>query len=103
VDFLVPLGGGVLPVEVKAGKTGRLKSLQLFIAEKSTRRTEIQHRFALRDDDCWSGNRFKTCLLAAPFRWSIFQAAGIGRGCEPPAEGLLLGVRPLIREENPDR
>ena len=34
VDFLVPLGGGVLPVEVKAGKTGRLKSLQLFLAEK---------------------------------------------------------------------
>jgi predicted AAA+ superfamily ATPase len=35
VDFLVQLRGGVLPVEVKAGKTGRLKSLQLYLSEKN--------------------------------------------------------------------
>ena len=37
VDFLVQLGGAVLPVEVKAGKTGRLKSLQLYLGEKNAR------------------------------------------------------------------
>jgi predicted AAA+ superfamily ATPase len=36
VDFLAQLGSGILPVEVKAGKTGRLKSLQLFLTEKSS-------------------------------------------------------------------
>jgi hypothetical protein len=36
VDFLVQLGSGILPVEVKAGKTGRLKSLQLFLTEKNS-------------------------------------------------------------------
>jgi len=36
VDFLVQLGGGILPIEVKAGKTGRLKSLQLFLSEKNS-------------------------------------------------------------------
>jgi hypothetical protein len=36
VDFLVQLGSGILPVEVKSGKTGRLKSLQLFLSEKNS-------------------------------------------------------------------
>jgi predicted AAA+ superfamily ATPase len=36
LDFLLQLGGGILPVEVKAGKTGRLKSLQLFLTEKNS-------------------------------------------------------------------
>ncbi len=34
VDYLIPLGGEVLPVEVKAGTTGSLKSLHVFAAEK---------------------------------------------------------------------
>lgn len=34
VDYLVPAGARVVPVEVKAGKTGRLKSLQFFLREK---------------------------------------------------------------------
>lgn len=33
VDYLAPSGGQVFPIEVKAGKTGRLKSLKLFMAE----------------------------------------------------------------------
>jgi len=33
---LVQLGGRILPVEVKSGKTGRLKSLQLFLSEKNS-------------------------------------------------------------------
>lgn len=32
VDYLVPAGGGVVPVEVKSGKSGRLRSLHSFAA-----------------------------------------------------------------------
>jgi len=34
VDYLVTVGGKVIPVEVKAGKTGTLKSLHVFVREK---------------------------------------------------------------------
>lgn len=34
VDYLYPLAGAVLPIEVKAGKTGSLRSLHVFIQEK---------------------------------------------------------------------
>lgn len=34
VDFLFQMGINIVPVEVKAGKTGRLKSLHVFIGEK---------------------------------------------------------------------
>ena len=34
VDYLVPFEGQVLPVEVKAGKTGTLRSLHVFLQEK---------------------------------------------------------------------
>jgi len=37
VDFLIQLGSEILPVEVKAGKTGRLRSLHQFLAEKNPR------------------------------------------------------------------
>ena len=33
VDYLVTKGADILPVEVKAGKTGRLRSLRLFLDE----------------------------------------------------------------------
>ncbi len=36
VDFLIPMGREIVPVEVKAGTTGSLKSLQVFAAEKSS-------------------------------------------------------------------
>ncbi len=36
VDFLVPVGPSVVPLEVKAGKTGSLKSLHQFLIEKGT-------------------------------------------------------------------
>jgi uncharacterized protein len=41
VDYLLSSGAEILPVEVKAGKTGRLKSLHLFLSEK-------KRRFAIR-------------------------------------------------------
>jgi hypothetical protein len=34
VDYLISVGGVVVPVEVKAGKTGTLKSLHVFLREK---------------------------------------------------------------------
>ena len=37
VDYLIAHGNKVVPVEVKAGKTGTLKSLQVFVAEKQSR------------------------------------------------------------------
>ncbi|NJL27362.1 MAG: DUF4143 domain-containing protein [Thermoanaerobaculia bacterium] len=37
VDYLLAQGAEILPVEVKAGKTGRLKSLHLFLREKHRR------------------------------------------------------------------
>ena len=36
VDYVVAMGSLILPVEVKAGKTGTLKSLKLFIEEKKS-------------------------------------------------------------------
>ena len=43
VDFVTQLGQSIVPVEVKAGKSGSLKSLQQFVSEKNT-------RFAVRFD-----------------------------------------------------
>lgn len=37
VDYLLAVGGEIVPVEVKAGKTGTLKSLHLFLREKGRR------------------------------------------------------------------
>lgn len=36
VDFILNFGSTIIPIEVKSGKTGRLKSLQLFIEEKQS-------------------------------------------------------------------
>jgi hypothetical protein len=35
VDYLLTHGPNVIPVEVKAGATGRLKSMHLFLSEKN--------------------------------------------------------------------
>jgi predicted AAA+ superfamily ATPase len=35
VDYVIALGSQIVPVEVKSGKTGTLKSLQIFIKEKN--------------------------------------------------------------------
>ena len=42
VDYVCELGGRVVPIEVKAGRTGTLKSLHQFVAEK---RTPVAVRF----------------------------------------------------------
>jgi hypothetical protein len=37
VDYLLPLGDAIVPVEVKSGVTGRLRSLRAFLDEKQGR------------------------------------------------------------------
>lgn len=37
IDFVISVGSEIFPVEVKAGKAGRLKSMRLFIQEKRAR------------------------------------------------------------------
>lgn len=37
VDYVVNIGSSIIPMEVKSGKTGRLKSLRLFMEEKNTK------------------------------------------------------------------
>jgi predicted AAA+ superfamily ATPase len=34
VDYVIQVGSQIVPIEVKAGKTGRLKSIQIFLDEK---------------------------------------------------------------------
>ncbi len=36
VDFMVPIGGRAVPIEVKSGITGSLKSLQVFLEKKNS-------------------------------------------------------------------
>jgi len=38
VDYVIARGGKIYPVEVKAGKSGSLKSLQQFLLEKKSKR-----------------------------------------------------------------
>ncbi len=35
IDYVVQIDGKIIPIEVKSGKTGRLKSLQIFLQEKN--------------------------------------------------------------------
>lgn len=37
VDYVIHVNGSIIPIEVKAGSTGRLKSLQIFMREKNSK------------------------------------------------------------------
>ncbi len=50
VDYLISHEGRVVPVEVKAGKTGSLKSLQVFVSEK---RAPVAVRFCSLPPSCF--------------------------------------------------
>lgn len=58
VDFLLPIDARTIPIEVKAGKTGRLKSLQLFLNEK---RASFGVRISSNDLEV------ETRILSVPF------------------------------------
>lgn len=48
VDYLISLGSKVIPVEVKAGKSGKFKSLRIFMNEKGT---ECGIRFSVQQPE----------------------------------------------------
>jgi hypothetical protein len=50
VDYLISCAGKVVPVEVKAGKTGSLKSLQVFVSEK---KSPVAIRFNSMPPSCY--------------------------------------------------
>lgn len=59
VDYVIAIGGRIVPVEVKAGKTGALKSVQVFLREKKL-------DFALRfNADLPSLTKARTSLAGA--------------------------------------
>jgi predicted AAA+ superfamily ATPase len=57
IDFLFQLGNKIYPVEVKAGKTGTLKSLQVYLAEKN-QNTGIRFNLDLPSE----GNNLSTTI-----------------------------------------
>jgi predicted AAA+ superfamily ATPase len=82
VDYVISLGQTIVPVEVKAGKTGSLKSLHLFLREKdrdfglrfcSDVPSLLQARTSLAD-----GNNRPFRLLSLPF-YMIGQARRLCR------------------------
>ncbi|MEI6241999.1 MAG: AAA family ATPase [Chlamydiota bacterium] len=58
VDYLISLGSHIFPIEVKAGKTGKLRSLQLFMKEKKS---------PLGIQICQSPLSFQDKILTVPF------------------------------------
>jgi predicted AAA+ superfamily ATPase len=84
VDYLISVGGVVVPVDVKAGKTGTLKSLHVFLREK-------QRDFGLRlNTDLPSLLDAETCVAGGgnrPFRllslplYLVEQASRLCRDC----------------------
>jgi predicted AAA+ superfamily ATPase len=55
VDYLIAQGDAVVPIEVKAGTTGTLKSLQVFVAEK---KSSVALRFNAMPPSCsWQETR----------------------------------------------
>lgn len=69
VDFLISMGREIIPVEVKSGKTGRLRSLQVFLAEK---KRDFAVRFnsdfpSLVETDSYLFELKKFRLLSLPF------------------------------------
>jgi uncharacterized protein len=65
VDYLIAHGGKVVPVEVKAGKTGTLKSLQVFVAEKKSR---VAVRFNAMPPSCSHEETLIAGKEKVPFR-----------------------------------
>jgi hypothetical protein len=71
VDYVISVGTRVIPVEVKAGKTGRLKSLHQFIKEKQVdlciRINAEPPSFLRTSDSVLDGEKVEYQLLSIPF------------------------------------
>ena len=69
IDFLLPLGMTVIPVEVKAGRTGTLRSLQVFMKQKQSRfalRFNIEPPSVVQATTSMPGSNWKYRLLSLP-------------------------------------
>ena len=71
VDYVISVGTSVLPIEVKAGKTGRLKSLHQFVKEKRVnfciRINSEPPSFFRTSDSIPGGQKVEYQLLSIPF------------------------------------
>jgi predicted AAA+ superfamily ATPase len=69
IDFLVPLGSNIVPIEVKAGKAGTLRSLHVFMEQKRSYFAVRFYAGALQLSDVKSslaGSTWKYQLLSLP-------------------------------------
>ncbi len=71
IDYIIQHGSQIVPVEVKAGSTGRLRSLHLFMALKKLPaairiNSDLPSKIAVEIND-QSGNAAKYSLLSVPF------------------------------------
>lgn len=68
VDYLFPFDGQVIPIEVKAGKAGTLRSLHVFLQEKHTQLAiRFSSGYPSHQDICGTkGERSKCRLLSLP-------------------------------------
>lgn len=84
IDYLLSMGREIIPVEVKAGKTGRLKSLHIFLEEK-VRRLGLRFNAgypSLLDDTAVlsSGQRMDYRLLSLPM-YMVGQTGRLLKSC----------------------
>lgn len=70
VDYIIPCQNRIIPIEVKSGKTGRLKSLQVFLTEK---KSNLGIRFngdvpsVTHAETSLPGQKEKFTLISLPF------------------------------------
>jgi len=90
VDFLLSRGQDILPVEVKAGKTGTLRSLFQFLLEKKRRRAVRLHlRPAVLEEVKLPGDQSRTVqLLSLPLYLAGQLSRLLGEAFGSPANGL---------------
>lgn len=74
VDYVIQHGTRIIPVEVKAGVTGRLKSLHVFVLENNGIlryvSTRILPRLSIRSRRWRLGNQGRSGCFPCPFTWS---------------------------------
>jgi hypothetical protein len=84
VDYLISVGGVVVPVEIKAGKTGTLKSLHVFLREKERDfglRLNIDLPSLLEAETCLAGGDNRPFRLLSLPLYLVEQASRLCREC----------------------
>ncbi|MCP5053954.1 MAG: DUF4143 domain-containing protein, partial [bacterium] len=87
VDFMIQWGSKLIPIEVKSGKTGRLKSLHLFMQESSAPIAVRIHsgNFYVQDIERADGSTFK--LASIPFYLAYRLEEILDQLYRPPVPG----------------